>query len=638
MAQPAQRRTEEEIGGFTASQLNSIATRIPGRTGPTHPCTAPTARAQATNVLMMWQLVQILNGERPPEGSTRRSVYDHAVQALGEGGGLADARQTLMGAHTAALRNLHEQIGRDESVGDRSDALIDMLTTIDRNVGEGNEQYLHYDPHGSIISGILRSLRGGEVIAAPGEADRAVSRAELPLIQQRLEEPGSVVLISSSAEESVVSTGGTVTPTTQSLFGGAEVAQQAMTAIGNAYATMANHPNDLAAQQAAASALHQALAQIPADKEVWNSTVHPRFAAAMQALQAGNLQQGLSELAQEPAFNTVFDSLNDLYVITIRGRAISIMRAGVTVRYEFEQNQEAFTEFIRGAREGNIQPRVLWIGMGLHYEYLLVSGVLERFQINPQAGTINTVSQRRISGHGHIVSATPQIGFGFSLWGAPVEAVLHATVGYQSIDMSADVTTDSGEARTIDASGDSFYVGVIGAEIRFPGREGQRSMIRIPRVSLGNVGAGFNPYFRFTVRGTWHEGNTVRISTDLTPQYSYFLERHRVGFDVQPVNFEVQLNPNLMLYFGPGFRYDVNPQDGIHTLEGYGRIGLGYSRGVSVDIRGGVVGETGGQDFLQLPTSGFGALNLTLTPQLWFQSDEERRIPSGTRPRRVDDE
>jgi len=637
MAQ-ARRRTEEEIGGFTATQLNSIATRIPGRTGPTHPCTAPTARAQATNVMMMWELVQLLNGERPAEGSSRRAVYDHAVQALGEGGGLSDARQTLMGAHVAALRRLHEQLGREESVGDRSDALVTMLSEIDRNVGEGNEQFLHYDPHGSIITGILRSLRGGEVVAAPAEEDRAVSRADLPLIQQRLEEPSAVVLISADADETIVSTGGTVTPTTQSLFGGAEVAQGAMTALGNAYATMANHPNDLAAQQAAATALHQALSQIPANKEIWNESVHPRFAAAMQALQAGNLQQGLSELAQEPAFNTVFDSMNDLYVITVRGRAISVMRAGVTVRYVFDENQEAFTEFMRGSREGNIQPRVLWLAMGMHYEYLLVSGVLERFRFDPQAGTVDTVSQRPVTGTGHIVSATPQVGFGFSLWGAPIEAVLHATLGYQSIDISEDVVTDSGETRTIDASGDSFYVGVIGAEIRFPGREGQRSMIRIPRVSLGNVGAGFNPYFRFTVRGRWHEGNTMRISTDLTPQYTYFHERHRVGFEVQPVNFEIQLNPNAMLYFGPGFRYDANPADGIHTLEGYGRIGLDWAGGVAADIRGGVVGETGGNEALRLPTSPSFGLNLTLTPQRWFESDDERRIPARTRPRRVDDE
>jgi hypothetical protein len=596
----------------------------------------------------MAQILDILHGDRPPEGDPRRRVYDEAVRVLGDGN-RNTAINVLTNATRGSIIHLHEQVSGGGRVSDEhGPRLEEFLARVDQGIGRGEARYAEFEPAGSEITALLRQLRGGALREAPRAEDQATGRRQLPLIEMPLFDPGPVRLISASRDRSVVALGAQATPTTTSLFGGEQVATSAMTALGNAYATLANHPNDLGAQQDAARALHQALSQIPSNKEIWNSSVHPHFAAAMNHLAAGNLQAGLGELSQETAFNAVYNALNNLYVIEVNQQAISIMRAGVTVRYEFERNMEAFTEFIRGSREGNFQPRLLWLGMGMHYEYLLTSGILRRFQVTPgaggAAGGITETERRRVTGTGHIVSFQPQLAFGFSAWGQPIEAVVHADLGYQRVEMGADVDV-SGRRERLDILQEGVFVGAIGTDVFLRSREGRQAIITVPRIGAGVVAPqqGPNFYFNFTASGNWLEGNTMRLQTQITPHYEYFLEQHRLGMEIRPAETAIQLSDNVTLFFGPGFDYTAiglqRPGEGgdvTHRLYGFGRIGLGVGQGgraFQVDLRGGYVGELGGREEERIPSSPTFGLNITLTPQLWFGGGEERRV-TGAVPRR----
>ncbi len=606
----------------------------------THPTNAPTATAAVNNAILISEILAIVRGSRPPEGDARRAVYDAAVQTLGEGN-RGEAIAFLTRSHIASITRLHTLVSEGGSLGEDSSRVEAMLAPIDRGIGAGEERYLDYEPIGNQITTLLRIARGGEAQAAPTEEDQAAAAQPLPLIETPLRDLGPIHLLSSSAEESVVALNAQSTPALDSMFGGQSVAQAGMNALANAYATLANHPNDVSAQQAAARALHTALSQIPSDKEIWNSTIHPHFNAAMQAFARGDLQTGLSELSQEPAFNAVYGQLNNLYIISINQRAVTVLRAGVTARYVFEENQDAFMAFIRGSAEGSFEPRVLWLALGLNYERLLLSGQLRQLQVTPGAtggpGTVTETSRRRVEGTGDVFSVTPQLAVGFSAWSHPVEMVFHCNVGYQTYTIGADVPTQGGGTERLEVSDSGAYLGPWGAQINFPGREGQRMIVRMSGVSVGAVGSPENAYANVTFEGRWYEGNTMRIRSEATVGYQHFLEQHGTMVDFHPADFTFQLNPNWTLFFGPGFRYttryDSSGEEWYHTLDGYGAFGFSFDQGVSVDIRGGYLGETGGSEAMRVPSTPYGSLNITLTPQLWFGGGSSRDMGS-TVPRR----
>jgi len=595
----------------------------------THPTNAPTALAAATNAIQISQILAIVQGTRPAEGDARRAVYDAAVTTLGEGS-RDEAVAFLTRAHIASILRLNTLVSAGESLGDQATAVAAMLRPINTGIGAGTMPA--YEAIGNEVSTLLRVAGGGEATAAPTAQDTVATSAPLPLIETPLQDLGPIHLLSSSSSESVVALNAGTTPLLNSTFGSQEIAQGGVNAMANAYATLANHPNDLAAQQTAAQALHAALSQIPSDKQIWNTTAHPHFNAAMAALARGDLRTGLSELSQEPVFNAVYGQLNNLYVITVNQRAVTVFRAGVTARYEFEENQDAFTSFIRGSSSGSFEPRVLWLALGLNYERLLLSGQLRQLAVTPgtggSPGTVSEVGRRAVTGTGDVISATPQLAIGFSAWSHPVEMVFHCNVGYQTYTIGADVATQGGTTERLETSQSGAYLGPWGAQINFPGREGQRMMVRMSSVSIGAVGSPVNAYANVTFEGRWLEGNTMRIRSQATLGYQHFLEQHGSMLDIHPADFTIQVNPNWSLFFGPGFRYttryDASGEQLYHTLDGYGAFGFRYDRGVSVDIRGGYLGEVGGREEDRIPATPYGGLNITLTPQLWFGGDSQK--------------
>lgn len=650
MAQATRRRE-----GTPESQLTTLIRAIPQEVGPNHPAAASSAREQAQNLLRMNEVLQLLQGSRPAEGQPRRALYDTAVQELG-GGNRDEAMSSLTMAMAASIANLRRLVTTPSDISAQRAELTTMFNSINAGLLEGSPDYVTFEPMGNDIAALLRVAGGGPVEARIAARDQPTTTEPLPLIQMRLHDLGPIHLLTSSRDESVVTVNAASTPELDLMLGGRESALELANSIANGYAELANHPDDQARLGTAGERLYDALNSIPEGRRIRDSAGYRAAMTALSGCASGglcNVRVALQALSEETQFNTLFNQLNNMFTISVNQRAVAIMRAGVTVRYQFDDNMDAFQEYVRGSRQGRFEPRFLGVAIGLFYEYLAMSGQLQQLRLQPGGGYTREGGQA-LTGTGHAMTIQPSASIGFSMWSRPVEVVLHASAGYRQWQIGANIPLTDGSTERVTVGDSGGFMGLWGAEVRLPGREGQRWRIRIERVGAGVVEAT-NPMAYVTISGRIVEGDTVRLRSFITPQYSYFLGQHRIGAELRPADLTWQIDRDWSLRAGIGYRYDAaitpettdattgltTPLSLSHTHEVFGSAGFTYRRGVSLDLIGGWITETGGPSGRRAPTSGFGSAMLTLTPGEWFRSDRETRrppasatVPSRTRRRR----
>ena len=617
---------KQTAGESEVERLLSIIQKLPEPVGPTHPTNVQSSISLADNALSMQSILAILKGPRPPASDSKRAVYDQAVKLLGEGD-TVEAIAYVQRAQMGIFSNIFKKMASGEDVGDRGPKLISLLQTVDLESGNYKRNTIEK----------LRGKLGGEELApSPDETERRIGSEPIQTVEVPLFDLGAIHLLSKTADEVRVAFNATSSPELNNIFGNSSTnASQAINAIANGYATLINSPNDLSAQQAAAKSIFNSLSTIPKTKDMWNASLHPDFAKAMGYFQAGALKSGLDSLSQETSFSTLYDQLNNLYVVSINQRAIAVMRAGTTVRYNFDKNMEAFSDFMQGTREKIFEPRILYLGVGLYYEYLAMSGQLTQLTVTPGSTTpIGKGKTTPLTGTGNVFTVNPQIGIGTSAWGNPIEIVLHASTGYEKYALGTNIQMNDGTMQKVNIEGNGAYIGLWGVEMRTPGKEGKRRTIRMERFGAGAVGTPSNPLAYVTFSGNWRETSRMRIQSFMTPQYSYFLSQHRAGGDMRPMDMTLQLNPKWSLNVGPGIRYDYNFGNENHTMEFYGTAGFRFSRGLELDLKAGYMMEKGGAKGAgeRLPSTPFGSVNLTLTPKDWFKTSSNRKIIQDTIP------
>ncbi len=620
-AEQARPTTAEQLSSFVAS-LNQPMESVD------HPANATDPETLAGNILAMNALRDLIDRDRPSEEDPMRAVYDAASSAPIDQSLIRATRNLLA---IADARAAEDYSGPEFAVGRHNDDLVAALSAIDRGIGEGEERYLDLDPAGTSVARLLRLLRGGAPAPELDEEDRAVPRAPLPLIAPQRFDPGSFVLLTGTGSNQAVAFDPEVTPTLVSLFGSETIASNVMGALGNAYATQINNPGDLGAQQEAARALHAALSQIPANKEIWS---RPEFNAAMEALARGDLQGGLNHLSNEVAFNAAYQALNNLHYISISQRAIARIRAGATVRFPWRGNEDDFLAYRRRQTPDSFDWDALHFDLGVEYLNLLITGFDQTIIVNPDTNTATFAGdRRRIEGSGHSIELNTALTLGGSMFEYPAEMTLHFAAGYRWWEVE---TTVGG--RSLTASDAAPYIGHWGLRMDFPGYDGQTSSFRLERVGIGAV--ALNPLVYATVAQRWMEGNEVSLHSRLTPYYLLFwgqrfspetfseetFFQHRLGADFRPIDITYQPSANSTWFFGPGMRYEASIDHdsefgGIHSLDFYGNIGYRHRRGFEFDLRAGAAGEVGGEEYQRLPWTPTGSLNIILTPQRWG-SDE----------------
>jgi|GEM_PF-3103103 len=626
----------------------------------THPTKVPGAAALTDNALKMQELMDILR-EEPDEGD-RKTIYDATVSTIGK----EDAEQAMRSLEQmliSTLKSLEAKASKRSDFGDNAGKLETLLNNIQIGTVEDPDNYEVYDPHMGEISALLIVLKGGEAKAGVREVDKPKEKPPLPTIMEPLWGKSAIHIMSAGENEAKIAIDGEVTPAMLSLLNNNQAnADAVIGAYKNAYQTLIESPNDPTAIRNAAYALADALGNIPSDKEIWE---HQNFKDGMAALRRGDLRTGLDLLSKEASLRSVYDSLSNFYVMTVNPRSIAVMSVGTNLIWKFDQNMQGFQEIISGARKGKLDPGFLYAGAMYQYQRILLSGQLRHFRATMEGGDLNIEEVGRISseGQGDVHAVTALASLGFTAWSQPVEVIFHATAGYREWEVTATIETDTG-AEKMSVGDKGGYMGIVGAEARFPGIAGERWPVRLdtvgvgilpqrktdmagPMAKKGDISVGPMAYLGISLVDA-RVGNNVRYQCRVTPMFSYFLEQFRVGGEIRPLDFTAQLGKDMALFVRPGFRYEYTVQGnpvvegepktgGQHLLEGRASIGMRWLPGFETEITGGVIGEVGGDEKGRVPTSGFGGLSITLTPSEWFRAAEKKKISKAV-PKRTEGE
>lgn len=629
----------------------------------THPTKVPGPSALTDNAVKMQELMDILR-EEPSEGD-RKEIYDATVSIIGK----EDAEQAMRALERmliGTLQSLEERANTGKAssrggFGDNAGKLETLLNKIQKGTVEDPDTYAVYEPYLGEVSTLLIVLKGGEAKLGTREVDKPKEKPPLPAIMEPLWGKSAVHIMSAGENEAKINIEGEVTPAMLSLLDNNQAfADNVIDSYKNAYKTLIESPNDATAVRNAAFALADALGNIDSNKEIWE---HQNFKDGMAALRRGDLRTGLDLLSKENSLRSVYDSLSNFYVMTVNPRSIAVLSAGLNLIWQFDQNMQGFQEIISGARKGKLDPGFIYAGAMYQYQRILLSGQLRHFKASVEGGDFKVEEVKRISseGEGDVHAVTALGSLAFTAWAQPVEVIFHGTFGHRKWEVGATVETDEGAERmTVGDKGG--YVGILGAEARFPGIAGERWPVRVDTVGVGvlpqrktemagviakkeDITVGPMAYVGISLVDT-QAGNNVRYQFRATPMFSYFLEQFRVGGELRPLDFTIQASKDIAVFIRPGFRYEYTVEGkaavegesktgGQHLLEGRASVGARFLPGFETEITGGVIGEVGGAKEERLPTSGFGGLNITLTPSEWFRRAEKKKLDKGTVPRKA---
>jgi hypothetical protein len=604
-----------------------------------HPANVNAADVLTTNLLRMFQLRDIV--QSPPaapasgqQATPERAAYDSAIRTWGGADAAVAAIDTAL---VRGMGNLRRLAQTPASMGADAAALEQRLVDLDNSIGgsQGSTQTL--ERAGNTVQCLVRMMRGGEVCTetvAPRAEDPPTIAPALPSIEMIPFYYGSDFMLSGFGQGRFVMADPTTTPELNSMFGGTNIAQGALSVWADALETLTNSPNDPAAQANAAHALHDALSQIPSNKEIWS---RPGFNAAMTALAQGDLRGGLAALRSETAFNAVWSTLGNLNQLTLSQRAIARIRTGITLRFPDGTNPAEFLSFRQGT-EGRAYPwDVLYYSIGANYSNLIMSGRLQTYNLDLNTFRLSPVGPARaVDGEGHAIDGMAGITFGGTMFKQPVEATLSARLGY----LWWGIQAPDQEGRPLSVESGTMY-GMLNFDAAMVGFEARNNAFRLSRWGLGMF--NLNPYAYFTLTARSFVGNSMRIEHSLTPQYMLFWGRrqegfenplffqNRVGGDLRPLDFTIQTGNGHTVYLGPGLQYTANIEQGIHTFEPYGHVSWRWAPGgLALDARVGWVTDVGGDEAFHVPRTVTGMLNVILTPAAWFSGS------SGASTLRVD--
>ncbi len=640
LAQEGQVRAQVTVGaqgrqaastsqGHTPAQLSATLTAIAGnRQAPFQPLANADVSITTDNWLQVNELRELLLSGQPAAGSPLRGVYDAAVTAYGSSDA---ALAAVTSAATSGVASIKAHARATADFGSSRDALASALGRIDRGIGEGDSNYAAFED-GNDVACVLRMARGGDActaFAGPRPQDPPITHEDVPLIELRPFTPSSVFLLNGLDRSQIYVLNSATTTTLNSLFGGQGNAQNAVNALGNAYATLANYPGDATRQAQAASALRSALSQIPQGREIWS---RPEFNAAMAALARGDLRSGLDHLSRETALNAIYQNLTNMHQLNMTPLAVARYRVGLGIRFPERNNIHEFLDYRRGPEGQAYSWDVLHYDVMFNYTNLLLNFSDQILTVNPSTNTLTALtSPVRVDGEGHAFDLMGGVTWGGSMFKQPVEATISGRLGYMMWNVNHGFVIN-GQRQVLDVSGGQPY-----GELRFNadlvGYEGRTSAFRLSRVGIGTF--DLYPFVYFTLTGRWYQSNTVRLETSLTPQYQFFwgqmangladntFYQNRLSGDLHLLDVSIQATRHNTVFFGPGFWYTYSArtdQDflrGINTMEPYFQVAWRYAKGVTMDARVGYIFDVGGDESYHIPSSFTGTLNLILTPALW---------------------
>jgi hypothetical protein len=375
-----------------------------------------------------------------------------------------------------------------------------------------------------------------------------------------------------------------------------------------------------------------ALNAIPAGSAI---RLDPNFDAALRALRDHNVPGALRALESLSEFNSVLGPvLSNMAFITVNPEAIVIMHAGVFYRHMIgDQNRDSMTSWIQRAQsDPNWQARLLWLGAGLYYQMLNVSG---------QFTGLGQV--RNWSEIGHAIGFNVEAGFGAIVRRTPLEIVVHGSLDFTNWRHNEQIPMAGGESRTLSV-GQNWDVSApfFGIEVRMPaGVTGERARVDLTRIGVGGTVARFSELDQTVggiigyvgLVGNWYEGDQFAVRTYVTPEVRWILDQVRVGGRIDPAELTWNWRNTMLSYVPVGTAFQVETGEGRSRVELYTGIQVQSDRGVGGSVRGGPVYDNlGGQG-----RWGGGVMGLlTLDERIFRSAPAERSATPSATPVRLD--
>lgn len=590
----AQAQVEEpgKVGAFTVDELKKTINTV-FITGPPAPAVAVDPLTQAQETVKLWEVWQVVSKDRPRKGPAR-DLYDYAMKKLGDDNALRDVTRALKDSIT----QLAKATTSPADVGANKESLQAILTTIGEKA-QTDERYIRFYDESFMrtVAGLHRVLGGGEFTAAinvlpPGEEEAGpiiAGTQETFRPERERFNPGRYHIIRSDKQTKTFAVGGTVTPDLEFMFGGNNsYAEAAMSSLANAFAAEANgEPQDFGTED-----LHEALGRVT-NQQLLNN---PDFQSAMNHLENGRRSEALRDLARLGGpggpLNALFDEANNLHIISIDQEAMVIFHAGVSVKFDWMGNYEAFQKYAQSQTTGSYEPALLYLGLGMYYDLLGIKGWAAPTTYDVETGTSTTGEKTPVKGKGHVVGFVPEIAFGAGIRGQPIQIVVHTQLGYR--EWSTDPITipvQGGEEREIIQGPKEFFVGFTGIEVQLPRKAGKEPLFWFESAGVGWLGNtdARSVLGHFTVSGNWLREGNVRISSELTPQLGYVLDAFRYGGTVEPINIAAKIRKEMELRFSPSLRVVHDIETDIVRYELIGKVGFEPTKGFAINLTGGYI-------------------------------------------------
>jgi hypothetical protein len=608
-------------------------------TAADYPTRAPNAKAAGTDVLQLWQLIRVMEGNQPAKGTAERRIYDHAMKKLSEGEGATGVRNYLHGAMRVSLTRLSQLAHSPSDVGDMADPIRKVVTSLSKR------DHPHYRPDDvqSKLSGLTEVLGTGRPVDGlarpePSVATGYAGTPAAPTIFMPQNLMGRENLLSMRDKSIYSSIRGDVSDIVAASFGRGQraTAQSFVDFLSNAYAAEKNNESPSVGTSELLSVLEQ----------ITNPSIKndPDFERAMDFLKKGQRKEALDALNEVHTLKTALKESGSMAKIVFNKRGYDLFTTGGDYHYYCKNNSD-WLAYVRSSGVP-VSGLIHW-SAGLHYSLFNLMGERQFGTYDIETDTFTPQGEsERFRGTGHTLLAKLGLSFGSEISLRPVEWRISTEFGYRHVDMEPDsVELPSGTKRTTKRKVNEFYMGVTKVEVILPhvGTE-KRPMIRMTpeRIGFGWIPGGFDEAVKgqydpanlanFLAYATWpvnwkQEG--LAITSAFTPQFSYLLQQFRSGIEVHPIQLHKKWTNDMALSTSlASVKLDYNSDTDVLSILTSGQVIWRITPGITLSGQFGYGTETGGESWNRLPGSIFGRVGLGIA----FGMTPDKKAPISSLP------
>jgi hypothetical protein len=600
--------------------------------------TATDTQTLAKNVTNMWDVLQIVRGGAPAAGTPERKIYDQALSSLGGASKSADvAAKALDESIALSIKNLDAIVKSKADVGSYGLKLSAMLGKILDGVGDPEQldTYRTYSGVSDAVSNLrincMRAQPAAEETQAAAEGEKAPApkmatstatmSAPLRTMPPLVYDVGRIHLLNATGDVKTYAVGGSLSTLQLKSFNGDSNAANAFVGTyANALASWWDN------RTVDCPALLKALGGVSDSIKL-----DPNYATAVSLLQAGKGQEALQALGKISALRSVLDISNNITIVKMSPRAVSIFTGEATVVLDLFGDRSEYERYLSRPGSDAFGRAFVELAVKAAVDILRASGKVTTGSIDMANMRFAESSSKQVTFNGLAASVTPQLGLSTSAGSRPLKIIAHATFGYRQFESAEPLTVmqQDGTTKQEPFKRQEGYLGLWGMEFQFPPRGGDVGVVRVERVGAGVVGTEMRNalgYITFSVNPK-SKDDTVRHQLLFTPTYAGFMQQAsqfeeskymaRPGLEVG-YNWMKDTSKGLIT-LGPTARVDYNFMTNVATVDGNFQLSYRFLPQWEAYGRMGYLAEVGGKEYDRLPTNVgpgtlYGGLGMRWTP------------------------